>query len=271
MTLRTPAGLDAIRATARASPASRRRGDGGHHRRRRPRLMRERGSREPRLRRGRSSKLARSRGIGVLPGSRDRDRGHARRAARASTRVKFFPAERLGGLGDDRARSRRRSPGCAIRAERRRDRRERRSSISPIRRSSRSAAAGWRRAPSSPIVRSPRSSDAAANRSGGCHRDGTIRTDTRRGARRPAHERDRVACAASRPPRRHGGAESNVAIGLARLGVSVTWLGRVGDDGLGRRVTRELRAEGVQVVAPVDATAPTGLLVGASPARAVRS
>lgn len=57
-----------------------------------------------------------------------------------------------------------------------------------------------------------------------------------------------------------GGAELNVAIGLARLGAAVTWLGRVGPDGLGRRVVRELRAEGVDVVAPVDAAA-TGLLL----------
>ncbi|WP_353807573.1 sugar kinase [Agromyces sp. SYSU T00194] len=63
-----------------------------------------------------------------------------------------------------------------------------------------------------------------------------------------------------------GGAEGNVAIGLARLGTPVTWLGRVGDDGLGRRVVRELRAEGVHVVAPVDADAPTGLLVKTTPA-----
>ncbi len=63
-----------------------------------------------------------------------------------------------------------------------------------------------------------------------------------------------------------GGAEGNVAIGLARLGTPVTWLGRVGDDGFGRRVVRELRAEGVDVVAPVDAGAPTGLLVKSTPA-----
>jgi 2-dehydro-3-deoxygluconokinase len=62
-----------------------------------------------------------------------------------------------------------------------------------------------------------------------------------------------------------GGAEGNVAIGLARLGVPVTWLGRVGDDGLGRRVARELRAEGVDVVALVDASASTGLLLKESP------
>ncbi len=62
-----------------------------------------------------------------------------------------------------------------------------------------------------------------------------------------------------------GGAEGNVAVGLARLGVPVTWLGRVGDDGLGRRVARELRAEGVDVVAIVDGAAPTGLLLKESP------
>ena len=57
-----------------------------------------------------------------------------------------------------------------------------------------------------------------------------------------------------------GGAELNVAIGLARLGTGVTWLGRVGADGLGRRVVRELRAEGVDVIAPV-VDRPTGLLL----------
>lgn len=44
-----------------------------------------------------------------------------------------------------------------------------------------------------------------------------------------------------------GGADSNVAIGLARLGIRASWLGRVGDDALGRRVVRELRAEGIDV------------------------
>ncbi|MER7167971.1 sugar kinase [Micromonospora sp. NPDC000207] len=42
-----------------------------------------------------------------------------------------------------------------------------------------------------------------------------------------------------------GGAESNVAIGLARLGHRVAWIGRVSDDELGRFVQRQLRAEGV--------------------------
>jgi len=42
-----------------------------------------------------------------------------------------------------------------------------------------------------------------------------------------------------------GGAELNVAIGLARLGHAVTFAGVVGDDAWGRRVARELNAEGV--------------------------
>lgn len=62
-----------------------------------------------------------------------------------------------------------------------------------------------------------------------------------------------------------GGAETNVAIGLARLGVTVSWLGRVGDDSLGERVAREIRAEGVDVRAVVDADAATGLMVKERP------
>jgi len=62
-----------------------------------------------------------------------------------------------------------------------------------------------------------------------------------------------------------GGAESNVAIGLARLGVAATWLGRVGEDSAGRRIVRELRAEGVTAAVRVDATAPTGLMVKSRP------
>jgi len=58
-----------------------------------------------------------------------------------------------------------------------------------------------------------------------------------------------------------GGAESNVAIGLARLGVPSTWISRIGADSFGALVTRELRAEGVRVIAQQDPTAPTGLMV----------
>src|SRR6478736_1776831 len=58
-----------------------------------------------------------------------------------------------------------------------------------------------------------------------------------------------------------GGAESNVAIGLARLGVASTWISRVGDDAFGALVTREIRGEGVQVIAGQDSAAPTGMMV----------
>ncbi|EWT01369.1 sugar kinase [Intrasporangium oryzae NRRL B-24470] len=60
---------------------------------------------------------------------------------------------------------------------------------------------------------------------------------------------------------RVAGAESNVAIGLARLGHSVAWAGRVGADPFGRLVLRELRAEGVDTTyAVVDVERPTGLM-----------
>ncbi|MEU0672235.1 sugar kinase [Streptomyces sp. NPDC006172] len=59
------------------------------------------------------------------------------------------------------------------------------------------------------------------------------------------------------------GAESNVAIGLARLGHRVRWAGRVGADELGELVLRTLRAEGVDTghAATDDAGRPTGLLL----------
>ena len=44
-----------------------------------------------------------------------------------------------------------------------------------------------------------------------------------------------------------GGAESNVAIGAARLGAQATWLGRLGSDATGDLIERRLRAEGVRV------------------------
>ena len=58
-----------------------------------------------------------------------------------------------------------------------------------------------------------------------------------------------------------GGAESNVAIALSRLGTPASWIGRTGDDSLGERVRRELRAEGIDVHSVVDSTAPTGLML----------
>ncbi|MET8714583.1 sugar kinase [Streptomyces sp. NPDC004735] len=58
------------------------------------------------------------------------------------------------------------------------------------------------------------------------------------------------------------GAESNVAIGLARLGHRAAWAGLVGDDEPGRLVLRTLRAEGVDITrAAVRATAPTGAML----------
>lgn len=44
-----------------------------------------------------------------------------------------------------------------------------------------------------------------------------------------------------------GGAEGNVAIGLARLGHRTSWVGNVGDDDAGRYVLRRMRAEAVDV------------------------
>ena len=58
------------------------------------------------------------------------------------------------------------------------------------------------------------------------------------------------------------GAESNVAIGLARLGHRVAWAGRVGDDEPGALVLRTLRAENVEVGSVVvDPGRPTGLIL----------
>ena len=57
-----------------------------------------------------------------------------------------------------------------------------------------------------------------------------------------------------------GGTESNVAIALARLGVSVGWFSRLGDDELGRFIVHNVRGEGVDTSrAIVDPVAPTGL------------
>jgi 2-dehydro-3-deoxygluconokinase len=58
-----------------------------------------------------------------------------------------------------------------------------------------------------------------------------------------------------------GGAESNLAIGVSRLGHTATWVGRVGDDEFGVMVRRMLAAEGVDGRVRVDPGAPTGLMV----------
>lgn len=59
-----------------------------------------------------------------------------------------------------------------------------------------------------------------------------------------------------------GGAESNVAIGLARLGHRSAWIGRVGDDAMGRLIESTLRGEGVDVSGVTrDGDVPTGAML----------
>ncbi|MET8547653.1 sugar kinase [Micromonospora zamorensis] len=79
-----------------------------------------------------------------------------------------------------------------------------------------------------------------------------------------------VLCPAPGEPLEHaervavsvGGAESNVAGYLARLGHRAAWVSRVGDDPFGRAVVRHVAAAGVRVdQVLVDPDAPTGLYV----------
>lgn len=59
--------------------------------------------------------------------------------------------------------------------------------------------------------------------------------------------------------RRAAGAELNVAIGLARLGLNVGWISRVGDDSFGRFILSQLEKEGIDRQAvTVDTRYPTG-------------
>ena len=59
-----------------------------------------------------------------------------------------------------------------------------------------------------------------------------------------------------------GGAESNVAMGLAAMGLDTHWVGRVGRDGFGTRIVNELRDHGVGVSGvEVDGSLPTGVYV----------
>ncbi|RAL96031.1 sugar kinase [Agrobacterium sp. MS2] len=58
-----------------------------------------------------------------------------------------------------------------------------------------------------------------------------------------------------------GGAESNVAIGLSRLGIQSAWVGRLGADSIGDVIVHDLRAEDVQVHAVRDPESFTGLMV----------
>ncbi|GAK09820.1 sugar kinase [Geomicrobium sp. JCM 19038] len=62
--------------------------------------------------------------------------------------------------------------------------------------------------------------------------------------------------------KRHGGAESNVAIGIQRLGYSSRWMSQVGDDELGQYLLQAIRGEGVDTsYVQTTADAPTGLFI----------
>ncbi|MFF2032593.1 sugar kinase [Arthrobacter sp. NPDC058192] len=56
------------------------------------------------------------------------------------------------------------------------------------------------------------------------------------------------------------GAESNVAVGVARLGHSVTWAGVLGADPHGEFILRQLRAEGIGVCHRIDTARATGVM-----------
>src|SRR4051812_41733953 len=63
--------------------------------------------------------------------------------------------------------------------------------------------------------------------------------------------------------RRHiAGAESNVAIGMARLGHSTGWMSRLGNDEFGKAVLVRIRGEGVDTShVSIDSHAPTGVVI----------
>lgn len=61
---------------------------------------------------------------------------------------------------------------------------------------------------------------------------------------------------------RVAGAESNVAVGVSKLGHSSAWVSRLGDDELGRLIRNAVRAEGVDTSRVTwDEQYPTGLMV----------
>jgi 2-dehydro-3-deoxygluconokinase len=60
----------------------------------------------------------------------------------------------------------------------------------------------------------------------------------------------------------HAGAESNVAVGLSRLGHSVAWVSRLGHDAIGLRIADALEREGVLVLLEADETSGrTGIFI----------
>ncbi|MFD1363342.1 sugar kinase [Lentibacillus salinarum] len=57
-----------------------------------------------------------------------------------------------------------------------------------------------------------------------------------------------------------GGSESNVAVGLVRLGHEVGWISRLGNDEFGRKILRYLRGEGIDISQVYfDNSYPTGI------------
>lgn len=62
--------------------------------------------------------------------------------------------------------------------------------------------------------------------------------------------------------KRTAGAETNVAIGLARLGLNVAWCSRLGADSLGRYLLQAIKAEGIDCShVTSDATQRTGFMI----------
>jgi 2-dehydro-3-deoxygluconokinase len=62
------------------------------------------------------------------------------------------------------------------------------------------------------------------------------------------------------------GAEANVAVGLVRLGHRAAFIGRVGQDGFGETIRRQLRGEGVDTThLATDPDGPTGVMVRERP------
>jgi 2-dehydro-3-deoxygluconokinase len=60
----------------------------------------------------------------------------------------------------------------------------------------------------------------------------------------------------------HAGAESNTCVGLARLGLQVAWISRLGADAAGDRIHAALTTEGIDTRwVGRDATRPTGLML----------
>jgi 2-dehydro-3-deoxygluconokinase len=68
----------------------------------------------------------------------------------------------------------------------------------------------------------------------------------------------------------HAGAESNTCVGLARLGLKVAWVSRLGQDAAGDRILDALAAEGVETTwVRRDSLRPTGVMLK-DPAAGVR-